>query len=302
MMKLIPALASACALVFSSPAGAQAAQGQDQPPLKVEVLRTSPGSLNVNVALIEGEHDAVLVDAPFTRADAHRAVAMVLDSGKRLTHVFVTHDHPDHFFAMEVIQDAFPDAKIVAHPAVVADIWRSLPFKVKRWSPMLGANAPLHPSAPQPLEGDTILLEGQELKVIGPMQGDHHNATALWAPSIRALFAGDLVFNHMHLWLGEHDPAQVQAWAAALDRLAARQPRMVVAGHSAPGMTDTPDGIAFSRHYLERWQALARQAKSSEELRTLVQAEFPDTIDALGDFILGTSSKVATGEEPKWQE
>lgn len=272
------------------------------PPLEVEVLRTSAGSLNVNIALIKGERDAVLVDAPFTLADAHRVVAMVLDSGKRLTHVFVTHDHPDHFFAMEVIQDAFPDARIVAHPDVVADIWRSLPYKMKRWSPMLGANGPVHPSAPHPLDGDTIMLEGQPLTVIGPMQGDHEHATALWAPSIGALFAGDLVFNRMHLWLGEHDPAQVTAWARSLDRLAALHPRVVVAGHGAPGTADTPDGIAFSQRYLAAWTRIAGQARDSAQMRTMIQAEFPDTVDALGDFILGNSSKVAKGEEPKWQE
>ncbi len=281
-----------------------AAQDQREPqaPLNVEVLRTSPGSLNVNVALIMGERDAVMVDAPFTLADAHRAVAMVLDSGRNLTHVFVTHDHPDHFFAMEVIQDAFPDALIVAHPDVVADIWRSLPFKVRRWSPMLGENGPSHPSAPLALEGDTIMLEGHELRVIGPMQGDHHNATALWAPEIRALFPGDLVFYRMHLWLGEHDPEQVAAWADALEDLAALDPEVVVPGHSAPGMGDNPEAIAFSQRYLERWPQLVAQAANSEELRALVRAELPDTIDVLDDFILVNSSKVAMGEEPKWQE
>jgi glyoxylase-like metal-dependent hydrolase (beta-lactamase superfamily II) len=281
------------------------AAGQAQPagkPLEVEVLRTSSGSLNVNVALIKGEKDAVLVDAPFTLADAHRVVAMVLDSGKRLTHVFVTHDHPDHFFAMEIIQDAFPEVRIVAHPTVVADIWRSLPYKVKRWSPMLGANGPAHPSAPHPLEGDTLLLEGQPLKVIGPMQGDHANATALWAPSIKALFPGDLVFNRMHLWLGEHDPANVTQWARSLDQLAALEPRIVVAGHGAPGTGDGPEGLAFSQRYLAAWPRIAAKAKNSAEMRAMVQAEFPDTVDALGDFILGNSSKVAKGEEPKWQE
>jgi glyoxylase-like metal-dependent hydrolase (beta-lactamase superfamily II) len=39
----------------------------------------------------------VLIDAPFTRADAHRTVAAVLESGKTLDTIFVTHDHPDHF-------------------------------------------------------------------------------------------------------------------------------------------------------------------------------------------------------------
>lgn len=144
MLKYLLALV----LLFAAPAFAQ------EKPLEVEVLRTSAGSLYANIALIKGEKKAVLVDAPFTMADAHRVVAMVLDSGKELETIFVTHDHPDHFFAMEVLTQAFPDAKVVAHPVVVDDIWRSLPYKVKRWSPMLGANGPKTPTAPAALESD----------------------------------------------------------------------------------------------------------------------------------------------------
>jgi len=271
-------------------------------PLKVEVLRTSAGSLFSNVTLIEGEHDAVLVDPPFTMADAHRAVAMVLESGRHLSTIFVTHDHPDHFFSMEVIQDAFPDAKIVAHPVVVADIWRSLPFKVKRWSPMLGNNGPRHPSAPAPLASDTILIEGREIKVLGPMQGDHAHATALWVPSIGALIAGDLVFNQMHLWLGEHDAADVAAWRASLDRLAALDPGIVVAGHARPALANDASALAFSRAYLAAWPGLVAASKDSADLRARVHKAFPDAVDVLDDFILGNSAKVAKGEEPKWEE
>jgi glyoxylase-like metal-dependent hydrolase (beta-lactamase superfamily II) len=278
-----------------------AAQAQEKP-LTVEVLRTSAGSLYANIALIEGEKDAVLVDAPFTMADAHRVVGMVLDSGKRLTTVFVTHDHPDHFFAMEVIQQAFPDVKIVAHPTVVADIWKSLPFKVKRWSPMLGANGPRHPSAPLPLDGDTIMLEGRELKVIGPMPGDHIHATALWAPSIKALFPGDLVYNQMHLWFGEHDAAGIAAWGRSLDRLAALKPDMVVPGHSKPGLPNDASGLEFSRRYVADWPRLVAASKDSADLRVRVQKSYPEAVDVLGDFLLGNSSKVAKGEQPAWQE
>jgi glyoxylase-like metal-dependent hydrolase (beta-lactamase superfamily II) len=291
---------AALAALLLAPAGVRA-QAQDRP-LTVETLRTSAGSLYANIALIEGEKDAVLVDAPFTMADAHRVVAMVLDSGKHLTTVFVTHDHPDHFFAMEVIKDAFPDVKIVAHPVVVADIWRSLPFKVKRWSPMLGANGPRHPSAPLPLDGDTILLEGKEIKVLGPMQGDHVHATALWVPSIRALFPGDLVYNQMYLWFGEHDAAGVAAWGQSLDRFAALKPEMVVPGHSKPGLPNDTSGLDFSRRYVAEWPKLVAASKDSADLRARVQKAFPEAVDVLGDFLLGNSSKVAKGEEPAWQE
>ncbi|MCP5397163.1 MAG: MBL fold metallo-hydrolase [Sphingomonadaceae bacterium] len=273
-----------------------------KPPLEVEVLRTSAGSLYANIALIKGEKEAVLVDAPFTMADAHRVVAMVLDSGKELKYVFVTHDHPDHFFAMEVIKQAFPDVQIVAHPTVVADIWRSLPFKVKRWSPMLGANGPVSPTAPMPLASDTIMLEGHELKVLGPMQGDHHHATALWAPSIKALFPGDLVYNEMYLWFGEHDAAQVAAWGDALEELKRLDPKIVVAGHAKPGLPNDASGLDFSIRYIRSWPKLVAKAKDSAELRALVMAEYPQSIDVLGDFLLGNSSKVATGEMPAWEE
>jgi glyoxylase-like metal-dependent hydrolase (beta-lactamase superfamily II) len=273
-----------------------------QKPLEVEVLQTSPGSLSANIALIKGEKKAVLVDAPFTMADAHRVVAMVLDSGKELETIFIGHDHPDHFFAMEVITQAFPDAKVVAHPVVVADIWRSLPFKVKRWGPLLGTNGPRRPTAPAALDGDTIMLEGRELKVIAPMQGDHVHATALWAPSIKALFPGDLVYNEMYLWFGEHDAAAIAGWGKSIEELAALKPVMVVAGHSKPGMPNDASGLDYSRRYIAAWPKLVAASKDSADLRARVQKAFPDSVDVLGDFLLGNSSKVAKGEQVAWQE
>nr|WSZ20266.1 MBL fold metallo-hydrolase [Streptomyces canus] len=72
------------------------------------------GSKNKTATLVTGETDALLVDAAFTRADGHRLAAAVLDSGKKLTTVFVSHADPDFYFGAEVIADAFPDATFVA--------------------------------------------------------------------------------------------------------------------------------------------------------------------------------------------
>ena len=55
----------AAALALTVTLGAAPALAQDAP-LKIEVLRNSAGSLYSNSALIEGEHDAVLVAPPFT--------------------------------------------------------------------------------------------------------------------------------------------------------------------------------------------------------------------------------------------
>lgn len=40
--------------------------------------------------------------------------------GRRLTHVYVTHGHGDHFFGIGQIMDAFPGARAVATEATIA--------------------------------------------------------------------------------------------------------------------------------------------------------------------------------------
>ena len=55
------------------------------------------------------------------------------------------------------------DLLCLTQPQVVADIWRSLPFKVVRWLPGLGANGPAYPGAPRAMESDTIGAVGDAL-------------------------------------------------------------------------------------------------------------------------------------------
>ena len=76
--------------------------------LKFTTLDTGSGSLEKTITLVTGDTEAVLIDAGFTRADGHRAVAAVLDSGKRLTAVFISAGDPDFYFGAEVVEDASP--------------------------------------------------------------------------------------------------------------------------------------------------------------------------------------------------
>lgn len=271
-------------------------------PLEIQVIQTSAGSLYADITLVKGDKGAVLIDAPFTRADAHRVLAEIYDSGKTLKTIFITHDHPDHFFSVEVISDAFPDARVIAAPQVVADIWKSIPIKLKRWGPGLGANGPRHPVAPVALDADHFELEGHRFDVLGPMQGDHRHSTAVWIPELKALVTGDLVFNEIHLWSGEFLAPGRAAWAQSLDRLAALGATIVVAGHKKPGLPDDASGLVYSRRYLEVFERSVASSRNSAELAAKMKAAFPQTIDVFGDFILGTSSKVAMGEIPPWQE
>jgi glyoxylase-like metal-dependent hydrolase (beta-lactamase superfamily II) len=271
-------------------------------PLTLKVVTTSEASLNATSTLILGEKDAVLVDAPFTRSDAHRLVADVLETGRTLRTIYITHDHPDHFLSLEVLAEAFPNAAIVTAPAVVDDIWRSLPLKMKRWGPLLGPNGPHHPVVPQALQGASIDLEGREIRVLGPMQGDHVHATALYVPSIGALIGGDLLFSDVHLWLGEHTPVQRKAWLAVLDQFDALKPQIVVAGHKPPATPDDARALRFTREYLLAFDSAVAKSKNSADLIAAMKARFPQAHDYINGFILNNSAQVAMGEAPPWTE
>jgi glyoxylase-like metal-dependent hydrolase (beta-lactamase superfamily II) len=272
------------------------------PPLTLKVIVTSEASLNATATIIMGQKDAVLVDVPFTRSDAHRLVADVLETGKTLRTIYISHDHPDHFLSLEVLAEAFPNAEIITAPAVVEDIWRSLPLKIKRWGPMLGANGPRRPVVPTAWDKPSFTLEGHEIRILGPMQGDHVHATALFVPSISALIAGDLLFSDVHLWLGEHTPAQRKGWLAVLDQFDALKPTIVVAGHKPPGMVDDARSLRFTRDYLVAVEEGVRRSKTSKELIAFIQSKYPAARDYLGGFILNNSAQVIMGEAPIWTE
>ena len=96
-------------------AATTAAQAETK--LTATVYTASPNGFLVNSTLVAGDKEAILVDAQFDLADAHRLVAMILESKKTLTAVYVTHFHPDHYFGLVAIKQAFPNAKLVALPA-----------------------------------------------------------------------------------------------------------------------------------------------------------------------------------------
>jgi hypothetical protein len=106
----------------------------------------------------------------------------------------------------------------------------------------------------------------------------------------------------MHLWLGESLPLARKAWADSVERLAALGALRVIAGHKKPGLPDDTSSLAYTRSYLQRFEQSIKTSKDSAELSRKIQGAFPATIDVLDDFLLGTSSKVAMGEIPPWQE
>ena len=266
-------------------------------PLTLDVYNPGEAAIfPVASVLVAGQHDAVLIDAQFSRGEALKLAERIRASGKRLTTVYVSHGDPDFYFGLDVIHAAFPDARIVATPQTIAAMQQKAAAKVAYWGPILKDNAPQAIVMPQPLQGDTITLEGQTLKIEG-LQGKSPERSYVWIPSIKAVVGGVVLFNELHVWTADTQTlASRQQWLATLDAIDALQPATVVPGHFKVGVSYTPDSIAYTRDYLQRFEAETPKAANAADLIATMKAAYP----AAGlPGALDISAKVAKGEL-KW--
>lgn len=243
--------------------------------LTATVFTGSQGGFLVDSTLVAGDKEAILIDGQFSLADAHRLVAMIMESKKTLTTVYVTHSHPDHYFGLNVIKQAFPKVKVVATPETVREIKATWQGKVKQWGPMYGALVPTKPIIPTALKGNSLSLEGQTLE-IKHGTGDAAETTYVWIPSIKTVVAGDIVFRGVHPWTAEGKADARKAWIKTLDEIAALKPDVVIAGHKDPKAKDDVGGVKWTRDYLEAFDAAVASSKSADEVTGKLKKQYGD--------------------------
>ena len=282
-------IATTLAVAFT---GAQAAQ-----PLQVKVYNAEGNSFNVNSTLVYGEKEAMVIDAGFTRADALRIAANVLDTGKELKTIYVSQADPDYYFGVETLKEIFPQADVVTTPAVLEKINAKLAGKIAFWGPKMGANAPRTPVLPKAIIGNTLSVDGQTVEIRGTTGPLAHRPYA-WIPSIKAVVGTIGVFGtNTHVWTADTQKAsERQAWLAQLDEIAALKPSTVVPGHMLPGTPLDASSIAYTRGYLQRFEAESAKAANAAELIKAMQQAYPQAGMGLA---LDIGAKVSKGEM-KW--
>jgi glyoxylase-like metal-dependent hydrolase (beta-lactamase superfamily II) len=248
----------------------------------------------ITATLIYGEHDAVLVDTLTTIAEASALADWIALHDKNLTTIYCTHGHFDHFFGLSVLLERFPEARAIATPKSV-DLMRvmrdeQLGFFRQSWpgqipSPIVTA---------EPYEDSTFELEGHELRIIEQGRTDTIDTTSLHVPAIDLVVGGDVLYNECHMYVGGTTHESRLNWIAALDRLAALEPKIAVAGHKKTGAPDTPDAIAASRQYLVDFDALVESTSSDRELYDEMTTRYPTWVShqAWLMFNLNTESLV----------
>jgi glyoxylase-like metal-dependent hydrolase (beta-lactamase superfamily II) len=231
--------------------------------------------------LISGERDAVLVDALLTTDEGRRLAKWVRDAGKRLSAVFITHGHGDHFFGAGPLLDAFPDAPLLASDQRVVDDARAdaTPEHLAFWNSWFAGQFSQSPVVPALTDSHEFELEGHAilLRAIGRADAGVLN-TIVQVPDLQAVCSGDIAYNNIHMWLRDSTPESRSTWLASLDAVAALQPTTIITGHRDP---DAPDDDATrvldqSRRYIEDFDQAVANASTAAEVNDVMLTKHPD--------------------------
>ena len=239
--------------------------------------------------LIFGARDAVLVDSLMTVREATALADWVDLHQRRLTTIYITHGHADHFAGLSVVLERFPHARAVATPATVQQMRAQTTGQIlnertrARFPDQIAETIALA----EPIDGDHLELEGFPLEVIETGHTDGVDTTALHVPALGLIVSGDVAYNHCHMYVGATTPGSRAEWIAALDKLAGLSPAAVVTGHKDPTQGNPASVLAESRGYLEYYGQLREAALPDRELFGAMVARYPTWVSRQQFLIIG---------------
>lgn len=230
--------------------------------------------------LIYGEREALLVDTFLSDQQTAELADWIAASGRRLSTIYITHGHPDHFFGLKLLRDRFPEARAIATPEVVDAMQAALqPVSVENWRRRFPELIPNSLTVAERLDRPAFKLEGNDIIAVDIGHTDTDHTTCLHVPSIALVIAGDAIYNGTHPYLVESNHEGLLAWLAAIDKIEALKPQAVVVGHGPLDPDNAPRHIEETRRYIRDFMRLDAETTTARELYDSMLALYSDRIN-----------------------
>lgn len=178
----------------------------------------------ISSTLIYGENEAVLVDTAITKAQ-NVALGDWIEatiSARRLSRIYITHGHADHWLGVGYLKNRFPGVKVVATPGTIKHMEEQI--EPELWNSTYGTRFPglidtdfvlAEPLTPN----GEFTIDGHKLKAVEVGHSDTHDSTVLWAPSIKLAVCGDVVYGDVHQQFRyANTKALREEWISAIER------------------------------------------------------------------------------------
>ena len=245
--------------------------------LSTKVFFSDEKGFEVASVIVMGKKNAVLIDAQWTLSNAHRVIAEIAETGKHLETIYVSHAHPDHYFGLGVIAEAFPSARILALASVAHTINHQFFGKLEHWETVIGPANVCRKTVPiEPLSRNYIELEGERIEILPEVVGDLKFNSVVWIPSIKTLYGSDVLFNQAHPFTCEVTPEERAQWISDIEKLEKLGAEVVIPGHQKPGMPFDYSSYDFTKEYLVATEEeIARTDSEGSFFYAMVQ-RFPE--------------------------
>jgi glyoxylase-like metal-dependent hydrolase (beta-lactamase superfamily II) len=209
-----------------------------------------------------------------TTAQAAALGDWIAAKGRNLTHIFVTHGHGDHWFAAGPLAQRFR-ARVVASAGTIAQMHANVATRPLLWDKVY-TSIPPTPVTAVTVPQNRFALEGHELVIVEVGHSDSDDTSVLHIPDLQLVVAGDVIYNGVHVYLGQAVEG-FGPWRDAIDKVEALGPRHIVAGHQNHELDD--DGartIAETRRYLDDAEKLLRAEKSAVAFFNAMIERYPN--------------------------
>ena len=248
--------------------------------LKTLAMISDEAGFNVVSTLIFGEKDAVLVDCQWTRSNIYRVIAEICERNLNLKAVFASHAHPDHYWGIGHVKEAFPDCVCYAMEEDIPTINVQFGDKVEHWESIIGkVNLCRRFTELTPLPADNkIMLEGEEIIVFPQVWGDLQYNTVVWVPSIKTVIGSDVLFSNAHPFTCEVSANGRKKWIDALNKLETLGAEVVIPGHMKQGEPFDERSYKFTRDYLIATDEELAKTNDMKEFFYDMCMKFPEAI------------------------
>lgn len=237
--------------------------------------------------IVETDDAVVVVDTQMLRAYAEQFHAYAKGLGKPITHVLVSHAHPDHYFGLEYFE-SYPS---YALPQTREQMQQRHRFHLK-----------MHREGQMECDAvtDRVRFVAQDLtpgqESIGGVtfvfehvaRAEDNDQLVIRVPAAKTLILQDLMATDTH---GFTSGGMTAGWVDALRRYENDEAYThVLAGHGSP--TDRA-GITAMIAYVQRSQEILDAAADGPSLVGAMQEAFPDKV---GTYILDLTAELNFGE------